>query len=505
MDYFPIFMTLHGAPVSVAGGGDVALRKVRLLLAAGAAVRVIAPTCHPELLEMATAGTLTYTPRTWVAGDETGCRVVIAATDDAAVNQAVSAACQAVNIPVNVVDNPALCSFIMPSIVDRSPVLIAISSSGGMPVLARWLRTQIEALLPTGLARLARFGHEARARTKAAIPDANSRRGLWERLLASAWAERMMNGDEAQARAEFDAALAAHDAPTVGAVYLVGGGPGNPDLLTFRALRLMQQADVVLYDNLVAPEIVELTRRDADRIYVGKRTNQHALPQEEINLLLVKLAKEGKRVVRLKGGDPFMFGRGGEEIATLAAQGVPFEVVPGITSACGAAAYAGIPLTHRDYAQSCVFVTGHRQDGSIQLDWDALARPHQTVVIYMGVATAEALCAALIAHGKPADTPAAVVERATTPQQRVFTGTLTTLPSLMQTHAVGSPALIIVGEVVQLAPALTWYAPPTHKKPRNRCPRRLAACYNQQPRHALSPVPRYETSRQHGGTISDLA
>lgn len=224
MDYFPIFMTLHGAPVSVAGGGDVALRKVRLLLAAGAAVRVIAPTCHPELLEMATAGTLTYTPRTWVAGDETGCRVVIAATDDAAVNQAVSAACQAVNIPVNVVDNPALCSFIMPSIVDRSPVLIAISSSGGMPVLARWLRTQIEALLPTGLARLARFGHEARARTKAAIPDANSRRGLWERLLASAWAERMMNGDEAQARAEFDAALAAHDAPTVGAVYLVGGG-----------------------------------------------------------------------------------------------------------------------------------------------------------------------------------------------------------------------------------------------------------------------------------------
>jgi uroporphyrin-III C-methyltransferase/precorrin-2 dehydrogenase/sirohydrochlorin ferrochelatase len=237
----------------------------------------------------------------------------------------------------------------------------------------------------------------------------------------------------------------------------VGGGPGNPDLLTFRALRLMQQADVVLYDNLVAPEIVELTRRDADRIYVGKRASQHTLPQEDINSLLVRLAKEGKRVVRLKGGDPFMFGRGGEEIETLAEHGIPFEVVPGITSANGAAAYAGIPLTHRDHAQSCVFVTGHRRDGSIDLDWAAITRPQQTVVIYMGVSTAPALCAALIDHGKAADTPAAVVERATTRAQRVLTGTLTTLPGLIAEHQIQSPALIIVGDVVKLAGTLAWF------------------------------------------------
>lgn len=457
MDFLPIFMKMRGAPALVVGGGDVALRKARLLHEAGCRLTIVAPECHPELAEWIASGGVRQLARGFSPNDIAGQRLVIAATDDEAVNAQVSALCMAQNIPVNVVDNPRLCSFIMPSIIDRSPVIVAISSSGGLPVLARWLRTQIEALLPAGLARLGRFGQEVRPRLKTAMPDANQRRGFWERLLASPWAEQMMNGDEARARADFDRALAEHNAPPVGAVYLVGGGPGNPDLLTFRALRLMQQADVVLYDNLVAPEIVELTRRDADRIYVGKRASQHTLPQEDINSLLVRLAKEGKRVVRLKGGDPFMFGRGGEEIETLAEHGIPFEVVPGITSANGAAAYAGIPLTHRDHAQSCVFVTGHRRDGSIDLDWAAITRPQQTVVIYMGVSTAPALCAALIDHGKAADTPAAVVERATTRAQRVLTGTLTTLPGLIAEHQIQSPALIIVGDVVKLAGTLAWF------------------------------------------------
>lgn len=463
MDFLPIFMNMRGAAALVVGGGDVAVRKARLLREAGCQLTVVAPECHPELAEWVAAGSVLHQVRRFMPVDIAGQRLVIAATDDPVVNAEVSAVCMAANIPVNVVDNPCLCSFIMPSIIDRSPVIVAISSSGGLPVLARWLRTQVEALLPAGLARLGRFGQEVRPRIKAAMPDANQRRGFWERLLASPWAEQMMNGDEAQARADFDHALADHAAPPIGAVYLVGGGPGNPDLLTFRALRLMQQADVVLYDNLVAPEIVELTRRDADRIYVGKRASQHTLPQEDINSLLVRLAKEGKRVVRLKGGDPFMFGRGGEEIETLAEHGIPFEVVPGITSANGAAAYAGIPLTHRDHAQSCVFVTGHRRDGSIDLDWAAITRPQQTVVIYMGVSTAPALCAALIAHGKAADTPAAVVERATTHAQRVLTGNLTTLPGLIAEHQIQSPALIIVGDVVKLAGTLAWFGPAAHQ------------------------------------------
>lgn len=458
MDYFPIFLKLQGASCLLVGGGEVALRKARLLMSAGAELTVAAPELVPELAEMARRGQLEHLCSCFEPIQVQGRRLVVAATDQREVNRQVSTACQALNIPVNVVDDPELSSYITPAIVDRSPLVIAVSTGGGVPVLARLIRGRLESLIPSGFGRLARFAAGFRDRVKAGIPDVERRRAFWESVLEGPLAEAVINGDEATAEQAMARRLedAGAQAPR-GAVYLVGAGPGNPDLLTFRALRLMQQADVVLHDNLVAPELLELVRRDAERIYVGKARANHALPQGDINLLMVELAQQGKRVLRLKGGDPFTFGRGGEEIETLAAHGIAFEVVPGVTSASGAAAYAGIPLTHRDHAQSVTFVTGHKQDGSIHLDWPALTRPAQTVVVYMGVSTAQELCRAFIEHGKPETTPAAAVEWATTERQRTVTGTLENLPELMSRHNIASPALIIVGEVVGLADKLGWF------------------------------------------------
>lgn len=457
MDYFPIFMKLRGEPCLVVGGGEVALRKVRLLRSAEAAVTVVAPELVAELRAMAGAGDIRHVDGRFSGEQLAGMRLVVAATDDRRVNLAVAEAGRVQGIPVNVVDDPDISSYITPAIVDRSPLVIALSTGGGVPVLARLLRARLESLIPAGYGRLAGFATRFRDRVKARFGDVEARRIFWESVLEGPVADAVMLGNDDAACAEMEKRLASADDKPTGAVYLVGAGPGNPDLLTFRALRLMQQADVVLYDKLVAPELLELVRRDAERIYVGKARANHALPQEDINQLMVRLAQEGRRVVRLKGGDPFTFGRGGEEIETLAAHGIPFEVVPGITSASGAAAYAGIPLTHRDYAQSVVFVTGHRKDDSIDLDWPALTRPEQTVVVYMGVSTARELCDAFIAHGKPAETPAAVVEWATTARQRTVTGTLASLPEVIARHGVQSPALIIIGEVVKLAETLSWY------------------------------------------------
>lgn len=457
MEYFPIFLRLHDEPCLLVGGGEVALRKARLLCSAGARLTVVAPTLVPELAAMAASGEIRHVPREVAAEDVVACRLVVAATDNREVNRMVSQAAQSQGIPANVVDDPELSSYITPAIVDRSPLVIAVSTGGGVPVLARLIRARLESLIPAGFGRLARFASRFREQVKARFGNVEERRAFWESVLEGPLAERVMNGDEAAAEAEMLARLAARDTPPSGAVYLVGAGPGNPDLLTFRALRLMQQADVVLYDNLVSAPLLELVRRDAERIFVGKQRANHTLPQEDINSLMVRLADEGKRVLRLKGGDPFTFGRGGEEIEALAARGIPFEVVPGITSASGAAAYAGIPLTHRDHAQSVVFVTGHKQDGSIALDWPALTRPQQTVVVYMGLGMAAELCAEFIRHGKAAATPAAVIERATTEQQRTVIGTLETLPGLIQAHSISSPALIIVGDVVALSSRLGWY------------------------------------------------
>jgi uroporphyrin-III C-methyltransferase/precorrin-2 dehydrogenase/sirohydrochlorin ferrochelatase len=444
VDFLPIFLNVRGAPCLVVGAGQVASRKAALLRRAGAQVTMTTEFREEELDRYALA---------------------IAATSDQEVNRAVATAARARRIPVNVVDQPALCSFIMPSIIERAPLVIAVSSGGASPVLARILRARLETLIPAAYGRLAALAGEFRDRVKARFEGAQRRR-FWERTLQGPIAELVLAGRDADARKALAAAIDdTRLAFSGGEVALVGAGPGDPDLLTFRALRLMQQADVVVYDRLVSQPILELVRREAERIYAGKERAKHALPQEDINTLLVRLAKEGKRVVRLKGGDPFIFGRGGEEIDTLAAEGIPFQVVPGITAAAGCASYAGIPLTHRDYAQSVVFVTGHLQDGSLELNWRALAQPRQTIVFYMGLVALDQLCGRLVEHGLPAGTPAALVQAGTTPQQRVLTGTLETLPGIVQASEVRAPTLIVIGEVVRLRERLKWFGPAGTESP----------------------------------------
>jgi len=459
--YFAAFLDLRGKPGVVVGGGPLAALKAEALLRSGVRVTVVAPELCARLSELTLVGALRHEAKRFQPGDLVGAQIVIAATDDPSVNESVSNAAKALHVPVNVADNAQLSTFIMPSVLDRPPLQIAISTAGASPVLARKLRSMIEALVPFAFGRLAALAARFRAASKRRYPNPEGRRRFWEDVMDGPVGEMVLSGREAQAADALQRMLdrdQTTEAPQ-GMVYLVGGGPGNPDLLTLRALHVMQRADVVLYDHLVALAIVNLARRDAERIYVGKQRDWHALRQDEINALMVRLAREGKRVLRLKGGDPYIFGRGGEEIETLAANGIAFEVVPGITAASGSATHAGIPLTHRDYAQSCVFVTGHQKDGKLDLNWDALARPRQTVVIYMGVRGLPQLCEQLIAHGLPAGTPAAIVEHATLPRQRVVAGTLETLPALAEREDLRPPAMTIVGEVVRLREKLAWYRP----------------------------------------------
>ncbi|TRO40790.1 uroporphyrinogen-III C-methyltransferase [Pseudomonas sp. ALS1279] len=455
MQFLPLFHKLQDRPVLVIGGGEVALRKARLLSDAGAVLRVVAPEIRSELQELAGPGGIFL--RGYASSDLQGVALVIAATDDVPLNAQISAEAQALGIPVNVVDAPALCSVIFPAIVDRSPLIVAVSSGGDAPVLARLIRAKIETWIPVTYGQLANLGKRFRERVKQLFPDVQQRRVFWEDVFQGQIAESVFAGKPEEGERLLEERLAGAAPRALGEVYLVGAGPGDPDLLTFRALRLMQQADVVLYDRLVAPAIIELCRRDAERIYVGKRRADHAVPQEQINQLLIDLARQGKRVLRLKGGDPFIFGRGGEEIEQLAAEDIPFQVVPGITAASGCAAYAGIPLTHRDHAQSVRFVTGHLKDGSSNLPWKDLVAPGQTLVFYMGLVGLSGICEQLIAHGRSGATPAALVQQGTTQNQRVFTGTLETLPQLVAQHEVHAPTLVIVGEVVTLRDKLAWF------------------------------------------------
>lgn len=464
MDFLPIFLNIRDEPCLVVGGGDVAARKCRLLARAGARVTVLAPALSAAFDADLAAARITHRQGSFEDEDLAGYAVVIAATSDQAVNRAVAAAARARRIPVNVVDQPALCSFILPSIVERAPLIVAVSSGGAAPVLARLLRARLESLIPAGYGRLAALAGAFRERVKARVAP-RERRRFWERALEGPVAELVFSGRESEARKALETALEDTGlAASGGEVALVGAGPGDPDLLTFRALRVMQQADVVVYDRLVSQPVLDLVRLEAERIYVGKERAQHPVPQEDINHLLVRLAKEGKRVVRLKGGDPFIFGRGGEEIDTLAAEGIAFQVVPGITAAAGCASYAGIPLTHREHSQSVVFVTGHLRDGTMNLNWRALAQPRQTIVFYMGLTGIDVLCRELAAHGLPAATPAALVQQGTTPQQRVLTGTLATLPGIVHASHVKAPTLIIVGEVVTLRDRLKWFEPAAGEK-----------------------------------------
>ncbi|MBI5462449.1 MAG: uroporphyrinogen-III C-methyltransferase [Gammaproteobacteria bacterium] len=463
MEFLPVFIKLDGQPCLVVGGGTVAARRVNLLRKAGGHVTVVAPELSSELAELASSGAIVHRAHRFAASDLDGMRVAIGATDVIEVNAEVSRLAQARSIPVNVVDNPELCSFIVPSILDRSPVLVAVSTGGASPVLARQLRTRLETLIPSAYGRLAAMIEEYRELAKQRFSETDTRRRFWEEVLEGPITELVFSGREADARRHIEQALAKGTAKEgVGEVYLVGAGPGDPDLLTFRAVRLMQQADVLVYDRLVSAPILDLARRDAERFYVGKEKNNHAVPQEGINQLLVDLARQGKRVLRLKGGDPFIFGRGGEEIETLAQEGIPFQVVPGITAAAGCASYSGIPLTHRDYAQSCTFVTGHLKEGSLDLNWIQLVQPRQTVVFYMGLTGIDVICQQLIAHGMAPDMPAALVEQGTTRNQRVHIGTVASLPALVAESGVRAPTLTIIGEVVKLHDKLDWFQPAEH-------------------------------------------
>lgn len=460
MQSLPIFFNIANRQCVVIGGGDVATRKVSMLLKANASVTVISPELCSELRALYESNQIKYTQAQFADNQLSGACLVIAATDNEAVNTAVSQSAQAASIPVNVVDAPALCTFTMGSIIDRDPIVIAVSSAGQAPVLARYIRTKIETMLPAAYGRIASIAGEFREQVKAKFNSVRERRVFWEDILQGPLVERVLSGQEDEARALLSKTLATSDTTAkVGEVFLVGGGPGDPDLLTFRALRLMQMCDVCIYDKLVSPEVMELVRRDADLIYVGKARDQHTMPQEEINELLVRLAKEGKRVLRLKGGDPFIFGRGGEEIETLMQHSVSFQVVPGITAANGVSTYAGIPLTHRDYSQACLFITGHLKDGSLNLDWDAIIRKKQTVVIYMGLIGLADICKQLITRGMSASMPIAIVQQGTTPRQRVVTGTLSDIAEKVALAAIKPPSLTIIGEVVLLRDKLNWFQP----------------------------------------------
>ncbi|MFA7821793.1 siroheme synthase CysG [Aeromonas dhakensis] len=455
MDYLPIFCRLDNKPVLLVGGGEVAERKARLLLDAGAQLTVVAPELDPELAELAANGSIEWLAGEFAPAHLTGKWLVVAATDRREVNALVYQSANQERIFANVVDDPKRSSFIMPSIIDRSPLMVAISSGGKAPVLARLLREKLEAMLPQHLGAVAAFAGSLRDRVKTRFASMGERRRFWERLLgADRLGQALARGDRASAHQLADN-LFADESQTGGKVVLVGAGPGDPGLLTLHALRQMQQADVVVYDRLVSDEVMALVRRDAKRIFVGKQAGNHCVPQEEINQLLLEEAKKGQRVVRLKGGDPFIFGRGGEELETLVGTGIGFQVVPGITAASGCAAYAGIPLTHRDHAQSVRFVTAHGKGGARDLDWPLLAKDKQTLVFYMGLSSCATIREQLLAHGKGGDTPVALIERGTQPSQRVIRGTLDQLPALA--IGVESPALIMVGSVVTLADSLAWF------------------------------------------------
>ncbi|MCB1703453.1 MAG: uroporphyrinogen-III C-methyltransferase [Halioglobus sp.] len=457
MEFLPVCLRLTESPVLLVGGGEVATRKARLLVRAGAALTVVSPEITAELEALLAAHNGCWKKARYAPSDLDGQALVVAATPDAAVNRQVFTDARRQSMPVNVVDSPQLCTFIFPAIVDRDPLLIAISSSGRSPVLTRILRRKIEAMVPAAYGRLAGFAGRLRQLVKDSIRQDSARRLFWEQVLDGTVAEQVMAGQEAEGERLLRQRLLDTRALPVGEVYLVGAGPGDPDLLTFKAARLLQSADVVLYDRLVAPSIVDMARRDAQRVYVGKRRADHSVPQTEINQLLVDLALQGKRVVRLKGGDPFVFGRGGEEIELLAEHGIAFQVIPGITAANGAACYAGIPLTHRDYAQSVRFVAGYLKNGTVDHDWSTFRSTTETLVFYMGLMGLPVICEQLQAHGRAADTPVALVERGTTLEQNILVGTLATMVDVVARAQPAAPTLIIVGDVVRLHQSLAWF------------------------------------------------
>lgn len=451
MNTLPLFHRLQAERCLVVGGGDIAVHKARMLARAGAELRMVAVQFSPEAEAFITEQNISRTQRAYEVADLEHVRLVIAATDSERVNAQIAEDARALGLLINVVDKPNLSNVIFPSILDRSPLTIAVGSDGSAPVLVRLLRARLETLIPASYGKLANLVSEFRDRVRAVYPDMEKRRRFWDKHLQGRVAELAFAGREEQAAQILKRCLFEDvEDFAEGEVYLVGAGPGDPDLLTFRALRLMQQADVVLYDRLVSEAVLDLVRRESEKIYVGKDKNPYSITQENINQVMVEWAAQGKRVLRLKGGDPFIFGRGGEEMEYLAQHGVSFQVVPGITAASGCASYAGIPLTHRDYAQSVRFITGHKVGGELNLEWREFVQLGQTLVFYMGLNGLETICNKLVEFGMAASTPVALIEKGTLPEQRVFIGTLSDLPDRVRAAGAEAPTLIIVGEVVRL-------------------------------------------------------
>jgi uroporphyrin-III C-methyltransferase/precorrin-2 dehydrogenase/sirohydrochlorin ferrochelatase len=466
MDFLPLFHNLKCRRVIVIGGGEIALRKVRLVAEADAYITIVAKEICNDLIEMRDINAkkgihnlelITAAYQQQHIENIPDAVLVIAATNDPELNREVSKHAQQMHMLSNVVDDPGYSTVIFPSIVDRSPIQIAISSGGDAPVLVRLIRTQLESLFPAGMSKLAALAGSFREKVKAKFSNGADRKAFWEEVFGGPIAEQAYSNNLDEAERLLVEKLETTEEFKTGEVYLIGGGPGDPDLLTFKAIRLMQQADIVLYDRLVSKPVLNLVRRDATRIYVGKTAGDHPVTQENINQKMVDYALEGNRVVRLKGGDPFIFGRGGEELETLAEQGIPFQVVPGITAASGCASYAGIPLTHRDHAQSVRFIAGHHRSGKLELNWNELVQPNQTLVFYMGLNGLETICQQLQQHGLETETPIALIEKGTSDKQRVFTGDLHTLPKIVREAEAKAPTLIIVGTVVSLHKKLDWF------------------------------------------------
>jgi uroporphyrin-III C-methyltransferase/precorrin-2 dehydrogenase/sirohydrochlorin ferrochelatase len=455
MKAFPAHINLDGRPVLIIGGGPAALAKARLMLAAGAALTLIAPEIAAETRAELEGRARLIVRKPVVADIEAAALLFIADTDEAEARRWAEVARMA-GVLLNVVDRPELCDFTTPSIVDRGRVTVSISTAGAAPVLGKKLRARLEMLLPARLGALADFADRYRDAVKARLDHA-ARRHFWEAFFDGPAAEQVLAGDEAGAHEAMLALInrpqtEQNTGPQSGVVHIVGAGPGDPELLTIKALRLLQTADVILYDRLVSDEILSLARRDAERFYVGKAKSNHAVAQEDIEARMIEFARAGKTVVRLKGGDPFIFGRGGEELEALRNANIPVYITPGVTAATGCAAAANMALTHRDYAQAVTFVTGHAKgEADPDLDWSALAALKNTLVVYMGVTKAGTIAHNLIEHGRAASTPVAIIENGTRADQKVVKGALGELPRLVETGGIKGPALLVIGEVAALA------------------------------------------------------
>jgi len=462
MKYFPFFLQLDQLPCLIVGGGSVAERKLDLLIKAKADITVISLEFSDYILDLAKTHNIRCVKKEYSNKilEENKYNFVISATNDVSLNERVAKDCKKYNIIVNVVDQPEICDFIFPSILERGDITVAVSTGGASPVLARVLRTKLETMVPGSYGKLAEIVSANRIKVREKMKKFSSNKIFWEKMLNGKFLELVLSGKTGEAKSFLDEQIDNFDEDIAnqGEVYLVGAGPGDPDLLTFKALRLMQQADIALYDRLVHPSIVDLIRRDATKIYVGKERDNHVVRQEEINELLVKYAKEGKKVLRLKGGDPFIFGRGGEEIETLADEKIAFQVVPGITSASGCSTYSGIPLTHRDYAQSCIFVTGHLKKGKLELNWEKLIQENQTIVFYMGLVSIDIICEQLIQHGLSELTPCALIQQGTTNTQKEYISILKDMPRVVKTKKPKAPTIFIIGGVVALRDKLKWYS-----------------------------------------------